>query len=914
MQPTRRGALGLIGSAGLVPSAAAAVSRLIQAHAMADDLRVEWLSSPSGIDTLRPRFTWILQSGGKKARDVQQTACRIVVASSRRKAQSGVGDIWDSGKQNSSAFRLAPSADLPLHAHLTYWWSIMLWDGDGRASRWCTPARFLTGMLSGWQAQWIAAEPDRPPMPLPPNALAPVKSVPPKPMPVFRRDFSLDKAVTSAVVSVSGLGHYELAVNGKAVTSSVLNPGWTNYRKSVFYNTFDVTSLLHRGRNALALLLGNGMYNVESYPGRYTKFSGSFGQPKLILQLTITYADGSQIVIASDEAWQTRSGPITLSSAYAEDFDARKLAPDWMTALPQEGWNKVLTVAGPGGALKAQNIPPVTEAKRFKPVRITEPKPGIFVYDFGQNMSGWPNLLVSGSVGSTVKLMTAELLAEDGLVDPASAGGRPGLEHYYSYTLCGRGKEAWHPRFSYYGFRYLQVEGATPPNAAKAGVPVLHELEASFLYTDLRATGRFESSNRLFDRIHRLIKLALLSNTFSVLTDCPHREKLGWLEQTYLNADTVFCNEDGITLYEKLAHDIVEAQASDGMVPGIAPEYIAFFNTDGSNAIWRDSPEWGAAAVLSPLAACRYYGDPQVLETAYPAMKRYADYLASRAKDGLIGFGMGDWYDLGSAAPGPAQLTSLTLASMCSYYAVLDGIAEAARLTGREDEHREYLRRAEALKSTFNQKLFNPQSGGYDSNSQTANAMPLVLGMVPQEHQQGVLDNLVSDIRKRDNHISAGDIGFHYVLLALMQNGHAELLREILSKTDAPSYGYQLAQGATTLTEAWNTNRPNSQNHFMLGHAETWFYRGLGGINLDMSKDGAQRLRIEPQTVSGIDGCSIRYRSVLGEVISHWHRKNGVLELFVGIPAGAEATIVLPWAAERKNVTVGSGDHVFKED
>jgi len=904
--------------------------------ASAGDLKVEWLPSPSGIDTVRPRFSWILHPADARARDVRQTACRVIVATTERAVQRGSGDIWDSGIRQTSAFCLQPPSNLPLRSQTRYWWSVMVWDGAGRPSRRCKPAAFLTGILKAgdWQAQWIAAEPDTPPMPLPPSATIPNEPVAPKPLPVFRRDFPLAKPVAGAVVSISGLGHYALNVNGLPVTSGVLNPGWTNYRKTVFYNTFDVTRLLRRGCNALSVMLGNGMYNAESYPGRYTKFVGSFGQPKLILKLTITHTDDSQTVVVSDTVWRTRPGPVVLSSAYNEDFDAGRIAPDWTVAAPHgDGWQPALEVQGPSGALRAQNIPPVAEAKTYKPVSITQPKPGVFVYDFGQNMSGWPKIAVRGPAGATVKLTPAELLAEDGLVDPYSAGGRPGIEHYYSYTLRGRGKETWHPQFSYYGFRYLQVEGAAPAKAAGPGTPVLLSLEAAFLHDDLAPTGQFETTDTLFDRIHRLIKFALLSNSFSVLSDCPHREKLGWLEQTYLNADTVFCNEDAVTLYEKMANDICDSQTADGMVPGIAPEYVAFLNKDGSSAIWRDSPEWGAAVVLSPLAAYRYYGDRHVLEIAYPAMKRYAGYLEKRLKGGLIGFGMGDWYDIGPAQPGPTQLTSLTLTSTATYYAIVSGIAEVARLLERESDAGPYAGRAAEVKRVFNDKLFNPATGGYDSNSQTANAMPLALGLVPPERRQQALANLVDDIRARNNHVTAGDIGFHYVVMALMENGRADVLYDILSRTDAPSYGYQLAQGATALTEAWNANRHNSQNHFMLGHAETWFYRGLGGIDVDMCRQGADRIRVAPQTVAGISGVCVRYRSVLGEIVSLWRRKNGMLELFAGIPAGAQAKIVLPSVtevrehgvplasakgvrsvetqADKRIVTVGSGDYRF---
>ena len=884
--------------------------------------------SPLGVDARRPRFSWIMAPS--RSRNLRQSACRVLVATSPQRLKRGQGDVWDSGREETQEMRLSPVSDLPLLSQTRYWWSVAVWDAQGRSSEWSAPQSLVTGMMSpeDWRAEWIAADPDPPAEKLPPTALTQRPPVEPKPLPIFQHGFMLADKVRSAVVSVCGLGQYELTVNGRAATTGVLNPAWTNYRKTVLYNTFDVTGLLRRGRNTLDLMLGNGMYNEENYPGRYTKFTGSFGQAKLILQLRVVLADGSEITVASDASWRTRPGPVTLSSAYNEDFDARR-------TLAGEGWSPVRVVEGPGGKLRAQTIPPVVEARAFKPVAITEPKPGVFVYDLGQNFSGWPKIAVRGPAGSAVKLTPGELLADDGQVSQRSVIGRPGVATTFNYTLRGGGLEHWHPRFSYFGFRYIQVEGAAPAKSARRGLPVLLSLEGAFLHTDLRPAGDFRSSDSLFDRIHRLIKYALLSNTFSVLTDCPTREKLGWLEQTYLNADTVFCNEDALTLYEKSIRDIVDSQTADGMVPGIAPEYVAFIKADGSNEIWRDSPEWGAAVALSPLAAYRYYGDLRVLETGYPAMQRYADYLESRANDGLIGFGMGDWYDIGPKPPGPAQQTSLTLTSSATYYAMLCAMATIAARLGKADDADRYRRRADELNRVFNEKLFNPATGGYDSNSQTANAMPLALGMVPAERGDTVLNNLVKDIRAHSNHVTAGDIGFHYVLEALMAKGRADVLFDVLSRTDQPSYGYQLARGATALMEAWDANPHSSQNHFMLGHAETWFYRGLAGINVDMTAEKDERIRIAPQTMAGVAGASATYRSVLGDITCTWRRNHGVLQVFVAIPPGAEARIVLPAAsadavresskalsaaigvlgvecrAGRTSVTAGSGDYSF---
>lgn len=393
-----------------------------------------------------------------------------------------------------------------------------------------------------------------------------------------------------------------------------------------------------------------------------------------------------------------------------------------------------------------------------------------------------------------------------------------------------------------------------------------------------------------------------------MLTDCPHREKLGWLEQTYLNADTVYYNEGAVTLYEKMMRDMMDSQLPDGMVPAIAPEYVAFLNADGTDSAFRDSPEWGAAIVLSPWATYRYTGDRRILETGYPAMRRYADYLGTRAREGIIDYGLGDWYDVGPKPPGESQLTSKALTATATYCELLLTLARIARLLGHLGDARRFARRAVASKRALNTHLFHPGTSQYDRGSQTANAMPLAIGLAPRARREAVLENLVTDIRAHGNHVTAGDVGFHYVVLALMQNGRGDVLYDILTRTDPPSYGYQLARGATALTESWNADPDKSQNHFMLGHAETWLYGGLAGIRIDMSRPGAERIRIAPQAVDGIQAASARYRSALGEVAVSWHKEQGRLHLEVEIPAGAAATVEIPGSA---TVTLGSGRYAL---
>lgn len=894
---TRRSVLA---AGAALPGATHGASPGFSAGIRPSDLRVEWLSAPLGVDTPRPRFGWTLE-GAAPARGLVQSALRVVVAEDAADAAAGRGTIWDSGRIESAALRIRPPRELPLAPHRRYAWAVAVWDGAGRMTL-SAPQTFVTGLLDPgrWEARWIAAEPDGPQDETVPPAIRKPTQAQGTVMPLFRRAFRLEKPVRAATLSIAGLGQYEAMINGRKVGDALIAPGWTDYRKTVLYDTYDVAGLLGPGDNVLGVMLGDGMYNVEGVKGRYTKFIGSFGQPKLIARLTLDFADATRAAIVSDGLWTARPGPIVFSSIYGgEDHDARREPQGWLTAGGGAGWTPALEVDGPGGRLKASGVPPVRLDRTLKPVAVSEPAPGVFVYDLGENFAGRPSIAVRGPAGAVVKLLPGELLDEHGRVTQRSANGRPGFETSFSYTLAGRDEERWAPRFSYYGFRYVEVTGAAPAGRAAPGVPVLAALEGEFLHADLPRAGVFDASDVLLARTHRLIDQAVLSNMYSVLTDCPHREKLGWLEQTHLNAATVLYNRDALTLYEKMIGDIVDSQHPDGLTPEIAPEYLSFV-LPGGDTRFLDSPEWGAAVVLSPWAAYRFYGDPAVLEAGYPAMRAYMAYLAGKARDGILDYGLGDWYDVGPARPGPAQLTSRALTATAIYFEMLAALSRIAPLVGAPALEAERWRaRASAVKAAFNARLFDPATSRYDRDSQTASAMPLALGLVPDGHERAVLARLVAAVRARDNHVSAGDVGFHYVVEALTRYGRSDVLYDMLSRTDAPSYGAQLARGATALTEAWDADPRASQNHFMLGHAELWLYGGLAGIRIDMAAAPDRRIVIDPQPVGEVAWAAARYRSALGEVVSDWRREGGRLRLRVRVPAGATATVRLPTAEAR---------------
>jgi alpha-L-rhamnosidase len=706
-----------------------------------------------------------------------------------------------------------------------------------------------------------------------------------RPMPVFRKEFTLRKKPVEATLRIAGLGQYDAWMNGEGVAPAGLHQAWTDYRKTVTYDSYRIGTL-KPGSNVLGVMLGNGMYNVQQTKGRYTKFGGSFGPPMLIAELSVKYADGTNEVIGSDTSWKVARGPVTFSSTYGgEDLDARKVEAGWdKTGFDDAAWSAAIATDGPGGTLIPAIAPDVRVVHGFATAKVTELGPGKVVYDFGQNFAGWPKIRVSGPAGAVLKLVPGELLKADGSVTQGSSGG----PMWWTYTLRGDANgEEWTPQFGYYGFRYVQAEWS-----GTAGAKVV-AMTGEELSSDSPVVGSFESSDEMVNAIHRITVYAMHNNEVSIFTDCPHREKLGWLEETHLVAPGLMFNSDLRGLYAATEKNIADAQASDGNVWTIAPRYTAFGGAT-PNA-FDDSPEWGSASVLGPWAAYRFYGDKAELERDYPAMRAYLMHLASRVgPDWIVAYGLGDWYDIGPKPPGVSQNTSLGVTGTLMLYEDALTMVKVAALLGHTDEAGVYAALAEHAKNGFNKKYWDAEKGWYDRGSQTANAMPLALGIVPEEHRAQVLAHVVADIEAHDDHITTGEVGYPYLLRVLMSEGRNDLVLAMMEKKDPPSYGSQLAAGATALTEAWDGNPHSSQDHFMLGGAEEWFYRGLAGIDFDMSRGTDERITVRPEIVAGLGSAKASYKSVLGDITSAWEQADGMASVDIGVPPGATATLILP--------------------
>ena len=855
----------------------------------AGDLKVNNLDNPAGTNK-NPAFSWIATSSEKGAK---QTAYQIILDTDEANLRSGNECLWNSGKEPSDEPFNISYAGEELMPSEKYYWKVRIWDYNDKPSAWSQTAFFITGLFikDDWvNARWIGIEEIPDSMLLVPGIhkgtrieddVAVKRTV----IPYFRKEIFLDKKIDEAYAFVSGLGHYELYISGKRIGDQFLSPGWTDYDKTCFYNTYDITHELNKGKNTIGAIVGNGFYNINRE--RYYKLVIAYGAPKLKLMVRIRYNDGTEEIVTTDQSWKTYPSPITFASIYGgEDYDARLEQPGWdKPGFDDSKWLNAMLVREPLGELKPETDYPVRILQTFEPVRISNPEKSIYVYDFGQNASGVISLKTKGEKGKEIRLSPSELIGSDSLVTQKASG----YPYYFSYTPGSSGEESWQPRFTYYGFRYVQVEGAVPAGSPNPeDLPVITGLQMLHTRNSSPVSGSFKCSSELFNSIYNLIGWAIRSNLASVATDCPHREKLGWLEQTHLMGNSIKYVYDIHNLYNKMIDDMIEAQLDNGLVPDIAPEYVEFAGG------FRDSPEWSSACIILPWDLYEWYGDIEAVRKAYPMMKKYLDYLGKLSQDGILVHGLGDWYDLGPAFPGVAQLTPKAVTATSIYYYDAKLLSQMALLTGEESDAAYYKDLAEQIRTTFNKEFFNPETKVYSTGSQTAYSMPLFFGMVDDTVKSEVVKNLVNSINAGNKALTAGDVGYRYLLRVLEQEGQSQLIFEMNSKTDVPGYGYQMSKGATALTESWAGLVEVSNNHMMLGHLMEWLFSGLGGIRQGASSNAYKHIVIAPEIVGNITWAETTFKTVYGEILSSWKISGRELELKVKIPVSCSATIVLP--------------------
>lgn len=896
-----------------------------------------------------PRLGWVMESPENGTR---QSAYEIDI----RETFTG-RSVWNSGKVYSSQSQLVSTkgADIRPDNSFNYSWRVRVWDETDTPSEWSSEAKFraVPERLSS-SGQWIGAI-TRQNAHLPegrkfhggelkkPEVKAAWEAVDTlaKKSICLRRTFQVGdateggtnrkpgKKIVEATAYVCGLGFYEFSLNGQKVGNSEFAPLWSDYDKTVYYNTYDVTEQLRRGENVVGILLGNGFYNVQG--GRYRKLQISFGPPTLLFELVINYEDGTCTTVHSDNEWKYDSSPVTFNCIYGgEDYDARREQKGWnQIGFDDSHWRPVVIQEAPKGILRPQMAAPVKIMERYDIQKVTKLNadqiasasvstkrtvdPSAFVLDMGQNLAGFPEITVRGKRGQKVTLIVAEALTEEGACNQRQTG----RQHYYEYTLKGEGDETWHPRFSYYGFRYIQVEGAVlkgQKNPQK--LPVLKNIQSCFVYNSARKVSTFESSNRIFNAAHRLIGKAVRSNIQSVFTDCPHREKLGWLEQVHLNGPGLLYNYDLTAYAPQIMQNMADAQHSNGAMPTTAPEYV-IFEGPGMDA-FAESPEWGGSLVIFPFMYYETYGDDSLIKKYYPNMRRYVDYLKTRADKGILSFGLGDWYDYGDFRAGFSRNTPVPLVATAHYYMTVMYLVQAAKMVGNDFDIHYYTSLAQDIMVAFNKCFLHKDTAQYGTGSQCSNALPLFLQMTQDADKQGnyrpdadlnekVFANLIKDVEAHGNRLTTGDVGNRYLIQTLARNGEHELIYKMFNHEEAPGYGFQLKFGATTLTEQWDPRQGSSWNHFMMGQIDEWFFNSLVGIRPSTTpKQGYQKFIIAPQPVGDLKYVKASYETLYGTINVDWTCENGTFTLNVSVPVNTSAVVYLPGEKEPKEIQSGT--------
>ncbi|MDR2848958.1 MAG: glycoside hydrolase family 78 protein [Verrucomicrobiota bacterium] len=714
-----------------------------------------------------------------------------------------------------------------------------------------------------------------------------------------RKDFTVSKPVARATAYFSGLGTSELYLNGAKVGDAVLSPGLTHYTKRAFYVTYDVTGRLKRGDNALGVWLGNGRYYAprKNAPTRTV----GYGYPKLLLQLEIDYADGTRDTVVSDGTWRlTDQGPVTANNEYdGEDYDARREFPGWAApGFDGAAWPLAQLVAAPGGVLSAQMQEPIRVTGTLKPVALTEPEPGVFVYDMGQNMVGWCRLTVRGPAGATVQLRHAETLQPDGTLYMANLRGAKVTGRY---TLKGRGKEVYEPRFTYYGFRYVEVTGFP-------GRPSLDTLQGCVVNDDVASAGTFSTSQPTINAIYSNARWGTRGNYRSIPTDCPQRdERQGWLGDRSAESKGEAYLFDIAAFYSKWLHDMADAQRDDGSISDVCPPYWPLYN---------DGVTWPSTAVLAPGVLYEQYADTRIIERHYPAMVKWIDHMSGYIKDGIIAKdSYGDWCVPPEDpklihSKDPARKTSPAILGTAYFHLSLSRMAQYADLLGKPADAQRFRAQAETLKAALNARYYNAAAGYYDNGSQTACVLPLAFGLVPDAERGRVFDHLVKKItQETDGHIGTGLIGGQWLNRVLTQGGRADLAYGFATHTTYPSWGYMIDKGATTIWELWNgdTADPamNSGNHVMLiGDLVIWFYETLGGIASDPAQPGFKHIVMRPQPLGDLAFVKAAHESPYGPVRSEWSRKGGAFDWRIEVPPNTSATVYIP-ASDPAAVTEG---------
>ncbi len=884
-------------------------------------LRCEYSSEPLGVGAAAPRFSWIPPRG---KRGSAQSAYRILCSRDKAALERGQGDAWDSGRREGADCNLVPWGGAPLAECSRYWWTVETWNG-AESSR-SEPARFDTAVFnpSTWKASWITmgeTEFDTAAVLMVRKSINHNSFVPATLHHgiYLRRDFELAEAPARAVAHFCGLGYGELRVNGRKAGDARLDPGQTDYSERALYSSFDITDSLRAGANAFGIMLGNGRY-IDAY---------GFGKPRAFLQVDLEYADGRREILISDESWRCSHGALRHNGIYTgEVYDARLEARGWDCPrfVAGSAWAPAALIDGP--VLEPQEMPPIRATAELPARSMSNPAPGVFVFDFGQNFAGVVRLRARGQAGTAINLRFSELLNGEGMLH---LGTNRESQSQDTFILAGEGLEVFEPRFTYHGFRYAEVSGYP-------GTPDIDAVRGIVLHTDLPRTGSFACSEPLANAIHSNVLWGQRSNLMSAPTDCPQRgERMGWLGDAQLASEEACCNFDMAGFYTKYLEDIRLAQKPDGSLSDVVPPYWPLYPAD---------PAWSAAYPALAWAMYWNYGDARILERHYEGLTRYVDYLDAMAEGHILNAlgSYGDWCPPGTVYPKKTPMAFTSTWYLCHDTLTVSRIA--AVLAKKEDAAR-YRARAAEIAAAFNAKFLLGE-GRYAtlamspidrSVGQTTQALPLFLGIVPEEQKAAAVERLLEAVvTGADSHIDAGIVGTRYLFEALRDAGHADVAWNVITQKSYPGWGYMIAEGATTLWERWEKLAGmgmNSHNHIMFGSVDAWFYRGAAGII--PLEPAWKSVLVAPKTVGGLAHAAATQATPRGPISVSWSRspwlsgdgaktpaadaagrsaerggRGGEFRLSVSIPDGTAARIVLPYA-DRARALAEGGRAVWSE-
>jgi alpha-L-rhamnosidase len=818
------------------------------------DLKCEYTSDPIGLDIQTPQLSWRIESEKK---GTIQTAYEVLIADSLKELNKNIASVWSSGIiKSSKSTGIIYNGD-KLISRTRYYWKVRIWDSNNIASDWSKSAFFEMGLLNqeDWKGIWAGFTPG-----LKGGVL------------YFKKTFNIEKNVKQARVYISGLGYYVLNLNGKKVGDCVLDPATSNYYKKIYYSTFDVTEFL-KNQNAMVITLGTGWYGI----------------PKLRMQLEITFVDGTTTTITSDDVRSVTTGPIVKSNIYdGEYYDAREEDPEIYSTTPinvqNKKWGYGQYVEPPGGNMVSQKVEPIKVVDTITPQKITEPKPGVYIVDNGQNIAGWASLKVKGERGRIITLKFAESLYKDGTVNQENLRTAEAKD---TYILKGGGEEErWEPSFTYHGFRYIQVEGFPYPLKAD-------DIQIKVVRSSVRQVGKFTCSNELLNRIHKMVSRTEASNLYSVPTDCPQRdERMGWLNDLTVRIEEAIYNFDLSRFYAKYIADIGDEQGKDGSITDTAPfKYGA-----------RPADPVSASYLLLAWKSYEFYGNEEIIRQNYDGLKAWVTYLISRTKEGIVDYSYyGDWsppLEFGEGIYGAnSKFTPGLLMSTGYLYYDCKIISQMAHILGNKSDEVYFENMAEKTATAFNNKYWNEQLGGYGSNNQACNSFALFIGLVNKERIVRVVDNIVKDVKDRNYHLTTGNLCTKYLLEALTKYGHPNVAFKIATQETYPSWGYMMANGATTLWERWEGNgngAMNSLNHPMMGSVDSWFYKYILGIIPDITKPGFEDFSIHPYVINDLDSAAGELNTVKGVIKSAWKKAHGSFYLEVTVPENSTATIYVP--------------------